>query len=158
MTMRFTGWHMAAILLGFFGLVVAVNLYMAHTAISTFGGTVVENSYVTVRDAIVRAGESEIRAEGAFSLGYPRSDGGEEIAATVEDIRQFQRRLRALAIYAGPADGIFNDLTRIAIREFERAHGLPQTGLPTAANARRLLGEPPLPEHGATQEGVGAAD
>ena len=46
MTMRFTGWHMAAILLGFFGLVVAVNLYMAHTAISTFGGTVVENSYV----------------------------------------------------------------------------------------------------------------
>lgn len=46
MTRRFTGWHMTAILLGFFGLVVAVNLYMAHTAVSTFGGTVVENSYV----------------------------------------------------------------------------------------------------------------
>lgn len=46
MTGRFTGWHMTAIIAGFFGLVIAVNLYMAHAAISTFGGTVVENSYV----------------------------------------------------------------------------------------------------------------
>lgn len=50
MTKRFTGWHMTAILVGFFGLVVAVNVYMAHAAISTFGGTVVENSYVASQE------------------------------------------------------------------------------------------------------------
>ncbi len=42
---------------------------------------VVENSYVTVADGLVRRNGSEIRAEGLFSLGYPRRDGGEEINA-----------------------------------------------------------------------------
>lgn len=45
-TRKFTGWHMLAILLGFFGVVVAVNMTMATLAMRTFGGTVVDNSYV----------------------------------------------------------------------------------------------------------------
>ncbi|HZU63473.1 MAG TPA: FixH family protein [Novosphingobium sp.] len=43
---RFTGWHMLAILVGFFGIVIAVNVYMAMLASETFSGVVVENSYV----------------------------------------------------------------------------------------------------------------
>ncbi|BAV63584.1 FixH family protein [Sphingobium cloacae] len=43
---RFTGWHMAAILIAFFGVVIAVNMLMATMAIRSFGGTVVDNSYV----------------------------------------------------------------------------------------------------------------
>lgn len=46
MTARFTGWHMLATMVGFFGIVIAVNLFMARLAIGTFGGTVVDNSYV----------------------------------------------------------------------------------------------------------------
>lgn len=46
MSNRFTGRHMALILVSFFTLVVAVNLTMARFATSTFGGVVVENSYV----------------------------------------------------------------------------------------------------------------
>ena len=46
----FTGWHMTAILVGFFSTVIAVNVYMAHAAISTFGGTVVDNSYVASQE------------------------------------------------------------------------------------------------------------
>ena len=42
----FTGWHMTAILVSFFAVVIAVNFTMARLAMSTFGGTVVENSYV----------------------------------------------------------------------------------------------------------------
>lgn len=42
----FTGWHMAAILVGFFGVVIAVNLLMARLATGTFGAVVVDNSYV----------------------------------------------------------------------------------------------------------------
>lgn len=42
---------------------------------------VVENSYVNVTNGLIRKGESEIRAEGMYSLGYPRSDHGEEINA-----------------------------------------------------------------------------
>lgn len=43
---RFTGWHMTTILVAFFGVVLAVNVVMARYAIGTFGGTVVNNSYV----------------------------------------------------------------------------------------------------------------
>lgn len=45
-TRRFTGHHMAAILISFFAIVIAVNVTMARYATSTFGGTVVDNSYV----------------------------------------------------------------------------------------------------------------
>ncbi|WP_353230640.1 FixH family protein [Novosphingobium sp.] len=43
---RFTGWHMLAIIVAFFGLVIGVNVMMARLALSTFSGEVVENSYV----------------------------------------------------------------------------------------------------------------
>ena len=46
----FTGRHIAAILVAFFGVVIAVNLVMAHFASSTFGGVVVENSYVASQE------------------------------------------------------------------------------------------------------------
>jgi autotransporter translocation and assembly factor TamB len=45
------------------------------------GHIVVEDGYVTISDSIVRHGRSEIRADGLFSLGYPRRDGGQEIDA-----------------------------------------------------------------------------
>jgi|SRR5512139_1136402 nitrogen fixation protein FixH len=50
MTTRFTGWHMATLLVAFFGVVIAVNLIMARYASSTFGGIVVENSYVASQE------------------------------------------------------------------------------------------------------------
>lgn len=42
----FTGRHMATIMVGFFAVVVGVNVLMARNASATFGGVVVENSYV----------------------------------------------------------------------------------------------------------------
>jgi hypothetical protein len=45
------------------------------------GRIVVENGYLTITDGFVRKDESEIRADGLFSLGYPRRDGGQEIDA-----------------------------------------------------------------------------
>ena len=42
----FTGRHAAMILVAFFGTVIGVNMVMASFALSTFGGTVVDNSYV----------------------------------------------------------------------------------------------------------------
>ena len=47
---RFTGRMFAAIIVGFFGVVVAVNITMARLASSTFGGTVVDNSYVASQE------------------------------------------------------------------------------------------------------------
>lgn len=47
---RFTGWHMTGILVAFFGTVIGVNVTMAAFATSTFGGVVVENSYVASQE------------------------------------------------------------------------------------------------------------
>jgi nitrogen fixation protein FixH len=46
MIKRFTGWHMLMLMIGFFAIVIGVNFYMARMALSSFGGTVVDNSYV----------------------------------------------------------------------------------------------------------------
>ncbi len=43
---KFTGYHAAAMIVSFFAVVVIVNLVMAQFALSTFSGTVVDNSYV----------------------------------------------------------------------------------------------------------------
>lgn len=50
MNRPFTGRHMAVILIAFFGVIILVNLTMARFATSTFGGVVVENSYVASQE------------------------------------------------------------------------------------------------------------
>ncbi|NBB47696.1 cation transporter [Rhizobium sp. CRIBSB] len=42
----FTGWHMLAIMLAFFGTIITVNFTMAYLATSSWSGLVVKNTYV----------------------------------------------------------------------------------------------------------------
>lgn len=79
----FTGWHMTAILVTFFGVVMAVNFTMARMAISTFGGTVVDNSYVASQNynSWLNAAERQDR------LGWQvvtRLDGDRHIMLSVQ--------------------------------------------------------------------------
>ena len=70
---------------------------------------VVENSYVTITNGIVRRGDSEIDADGRFSLGYPRDDGGEEIDARFKAVRRDLDSLRhAFKIDDYPVSGSFS--------------------------------------------------
>ena len=46
MTPAFTGWHMAAITVSFFAIIIAVNLTLAVFASTSWTGLVVANSYV----------------------------------------------------------------------------------------------------------------
>ncbi|WP_109354230.1 FixH family protein [Sphingorhabdus sp. EL138] len=43
---NFTGYHATAMIVAFFVVVVAVNMVMARFAVSTFSGTLVDNTYV----------------------------------------------------------------------------------------------------------------
>ena len=47
------------------------------------GFAAIENSYADVSDTLISDGDSVIRADGRYSLGYPRRDGGEEIDAKI---------------------------------------------------------------------------
>ena len=76
MTRTFTGRHMAAILVVFFGIVTAVNFTMARFASATFGGTVVENSYVASQEFNRWLDEAEAdRALGWDAVTAWRPDG-----------------------------------------------------------------------------------
>ena len=65
----FTGRHAAMILVAFFGTVIGVNMVMASFALSTFGGTVVDNSYV----ASQHYNEWLARADAQDRLGWDKS-------------------------------------------------------------------------------------
>lgn len=45
MTREFTGWHMLGLMLGGFGIIIAVNLTLAWNAVATFPGLEARNSY-----------------------------------------------------------------------------------------------------------------
>jgi hypothetical protein len=47
------------------------------------GQAVIENSYTDVTDVVVGSGDSVMRVDGRFSLGFPRRDGGEQINARI---------------------------------------------------------------------------
>lgn len=47
---RLKGWHVLGIFIAFFGVVITVNVYMASVAVGSFGGTVVDNSYVASQE------------------------------------------------------------------------------------------------------------
>ena len=55
----FTGRHFAVIIVAFFAVVISVNVYMARAASSTFGGVVVENSYVASQNFNTWLAEAE---------------------------------------------------------------------------------------------------
>lgn len=45
MTREFTGWHMLALMVGGFGIIITVNLTLAWNAVATFPGLEARNSY-----------------------------------------------------------------------------------------------------------------
>jgi peptidoglycan hydrolase-like protein with peptidoglycan-binding domain len=44
------------------------------------------------------------------------------------DVRQAQERLKEAGFNPGPADGLLGAQTKDAIKQYQKAHGLPQTG------------------------------
>ena len=84
---------------------------------------VVENSYVNVTRRRRAAGDSEIRADGLFSLGYPREDGGEEINARIRVARRDLDSLRhAFGIDDYPVSGLLSGEFHLT-GEYERPVG-----------------------------------
>jgi hypothetical protein len=87
------------------------------------GDIVVENGYVDVKGGRITEGESEITAEGRFSLGYPRRDGGDEIDARVAIRNRPLRDLRhAFELDDYPIDGKVSGEFRL-IGRYAGPHG-----------------------------------
>jgi peptidoglycan hydrolase-like protein with peptidoglycan-binding domain len=59
------------------------------------------------------------------------------------DIRQAQERLKDAGFNPGPADGQLGAQTKEAIREYQKSHGLPQTGQLDEPTRELLLAQKP---------------
>ena len=112
---RFTGWHMSSILVAMFGTIIAVNLVMAGYAITTFGGTVVDNSYVASRNYNRWLAE----AQSQKLLGW-------HVATTLD----LQRRVHITAAAPeGPIDGVVSAVASHPLgRAPDRAIGFVRAG------------------------------
>jgi len=114
----FTGRHFTLIMIGLFGVVIAVNFLMAGLASSTFGGVVVDNSYVASQrfngwlgQARVQAGlgwgaKASRAADGRVVLTFSGTpDAGLTVAAVAR--HPLGRMPDAVLTFARGADGRF---------------------------------------------------
>lgn len=83
-TRPFTGRHAAIIIVSFFVVVMAVNFTMARLASSTFGGLVVENSYVASQDFNTWLAEAEKEKALGWQASFERQADG-LVAMTLAD-------------------------------------------------------------------------
>ncbi|MES5096872.1 FixH family protein [Agrobacterium sp. BA1120] len=70
----FTGWHMLAIMLLFFGTIISVNVTMAWNAVTSWSGLVVPNTYVASQQFNGKAEAAKARAASGV-VGKLRIDG-----------------------------------------------------------------------------------
>ncbi|WP_010544608.1 FixH family protein [Sphingomonas elodea] len=96
MTRPFTGWHMAGILVAFFAVVIGVNLVMATSAVRTFGGVVVDNSYV----ASQRFNQWLAEARAQDAQGWQARARGTPDGVLVVELRDARGPIRQASVHA----------------------------------------------------------
>jgi nitrogen fixation protein FixH len=83
MTREFTGWHMLGLMVGGFGIIIAVNLTLAWNAVATFPGLETRNSYVVSQQFQAdRAAQNALRwnveatiIDGTLTVAIQDADG-----------------------------------------------------------------------------------
>lgn len=67
---HFTGRHMLAIMIAFFGVIISVNVFMAYMASKSWSGILAKNTYVASQDFNMKAAEARHWAELGFSGAF----------------------------------------------------------------------------------------
>jgi nitrogen fixation protein FixH len=81
---EFTGRHMALVLVIGFGIVAAVNFFMASLAVGGFHGVVVENSYVASQKFNAWLAEAEKARELGWDVRPGRGEDGHVLVETAD--------------------------------------------------------------------------
>ncbi|HEV8036957.1 FixH family protein [Yoonia sp.] len=82
MTREFTGWHMLALMVGGFGIIITVNLTMAWNAIATFPGLEARNSY-----AVSQTFQADRAAQNALNWDVSADISGGVLTVNILDHR-----------------------------------------------------------------------
>ncbi|MGB5485496.1 FixH family protein [Parasphingorhabdus sp.] len=125
---KFTGYHATMMIVAFFAVVVGVNMVMARFALSTFSGTVVDNSYVASQkynDWLAQARTQQ--AHGWTVSPALRKAGKANITITTTDGAPLQRAtMTGIAEHPiGQADPFDISFTQAGSGEFQSIETLP---------------------------------
>ena len=71
-----------------------------------------------------------------------------------ETVRRLQNNLAAQSLYPGAVNGDFDDKTRAALRDFQKASGLPPTGLPDQFTLLKLFRPAPTRKRASAPGGM----
>lgn len=99
MTRRFTGRHMAAVMILFFTVVIGVNIVMASFAIRSFGGTVVDNGYVASQKFNGWLAEADAQRQLGWRTNMLRDGGVVRITITRAEMPVSHARISGIALH-----------------------------------------------------------
>ena len=126
---KFTGYHAAAVIVAFFAVVVVVNLVMAQFALSTFSGTVGDNSYVASQKYNKWLDQARNQKEYGWTVSPAlRKAGKASIAITTSDGAPLQgATMEAVAEHPiGQSDPFEISFTQAATGEYQSVQPLPE--------------------------------
>jgi nitrogen fixation protein FixH len=114
-TTTFTGWHMLAIMLAFFGTIISVNCLMAYYASSSWSGILAKNTYVASQEFNLKAREAREWAREGFrgTLTHDATTLRYRLAGPMDKIARLPS---ALAIFHRPV-GEKQDFTLVLARD-----------------------------------------
>lgn len=142
----FTGRHMLAVVLLFFGTIIAVNVVMVISATGTFPGLVVHNSYVASQNFNHTLAEARSQAASGWQMQFEADHGILRVRLTDRD-GQPLRRL-ALTAAAGRPSTTGEDRTLILAADgdgYRSAEALPpglwEIAVEARADGERVFGE-----------------
>ncbi len=107
---QLNGWHVLAIAIAFFGVIIAVNLVLAVQAVSTFPGLEVKNSYVASQtfDA-----EREAQEALGWSVAPAYDADRDELRLTFTDASGFAAPVANLSVLVGRPTEAKQDVTPV---------------------------------------------
>ena len=123
----FTGRHMLATMLAFFGVIIGVNITMAYFARSSWTGLVVENSYVASQEFNAKMAETRAQDALGWSSTITIADG--RVRYELADKDGHAVGLKSVAVkFMHPVDDredVSVQLTRGADGVYEAPHDVP---------------------------------
>ena len=90
------------------------------------------------RDMLAALFKNRIKEASPLHKAAP-ADGAAGIYVYEETIKRLQTRLTELKLYGGPIDGLYNDGTRAAVRQFQTKQGLEPNAVPTQKTLQNLF-------------------
>lgn len=130
---QFTGWHMLAIMVAFFGVIISVNVFMAVSAVRTWTGLVVKNSYVASQEFNTKLANANAQAAMGWTGGLEYSDG--ELLFTLSDGEAIPLKAETVTIALSRPIGVEGDQTVSLSRQQDGSYLVPVVLTPGAWNA-----------------------